>query len=247
MLKELNGLTAVVTGGSKGYGRGIASVLKQQGAQVWITGRDEAAVKNTAQQFDLHGVVADVTKGTDWDKLIKEVLDTTGRIDVLVNNAGSATAIKPLSEQSDDDILRSISVNLTGSLLGCRRAARIMKNQRSGLIINISSVCQQYAWPGWSVYSAAKAGLAQASKSLYGELREYGVRVTTLVPSWGATEFTSSTSDLADAPSQNPDIRAKCTKPEELGEIVAHICSVPPHLVVMEYTVLPLVQEISPL
>lgn len=247
MKTSLNGMTVIVTGGSKGYGAGIARVLRRCGATVWITGRDATALGSAAEQFDVQGVVADVTSGADWDRLIQRVLDATGRLDVLVNNAGAAVSIKPLEEQSDDDIAQSIAVNLTGSLLGCRRAAPIMKKQGSGTIINVSSVCQRYAWPGWSVYSAAKAGLAQASKCLYAELREHRVRVTTLVPSWGATEFTSTTADLGDAPSRDADIRAKCTKPEELGDIVAHICSLPPHLEVLEYTVMPMVQEIMPL
>lgn len=247
MQESLNGATVIVTGGSKGYGAGIAGVLRQRGAEVWITGRDRTAVEKTAKRLNVHGVAADVTQGADWDRLMQHVLGVTGRLDVLVNNAGAAISIKPLAEQSDADIAQSIAVNLTGSLLGCRRAAAIMKKQSSGIIINMSSICQRYAWPGWSVYSAAKAGLAQASKSLYTELREYGVRVTTLVPSWGATEFASTTEDLSEAPSRDADVRAKCTKPEELGEIVAHICSLPPHLEILEYTVVPMVQEIMPL
>ena len=237
----------IVTGGSKGYGAGIAAVLKGQGAKVWITGRDEVALVAAAQRLGVGSVVADVASGSDWDRVFETVLAAEGRVDVLVNNAGAAISIKPLAGQSDEDIARSIAVNLTGSLLGCKRAAAVMKGQGSGTIINVSSVCQKYAWPGWSVYSAAKAGLAQASKSLYCELRESGVRVTTLIPSWGATEFTSTTDDLVEAPSNDPAVRAQCTKPEELGEVVAHICNTPPHLEVLEYTVVPMVQEIMPL
>ncbi len=122
-----------------------------------------------------------------------------------------------------------------------------MKKQRSGTIINISSICQKYAWPGWSVYSAAKAGLAKASQSLYLEVREHGVRVTTLLPSWGVTDFAGTTPDLDGAPTNDPEIREKCTKPEELGDVVAHICSLPKHLVALDYTLVPTIQEIMPL
>lgn len=239
--------TVIVTGGSKGYGAGIAEVLQRRGARVWITGRDRAALNAAEQRLGVKAIHADVTHGGDWDQVFETVLAEQGRVDVLVNNAGAAIAIKPLAEQSDDDIAQSIAVNLTGSLLGCRRAAPVMKKQGSGTIINVSSICQKYAWPGWSVYSAAKAGLAQASKSLYCELREYGVRVTTLIPSWGATEFAATTTDLAEAPSHDPDIRAKCIKPTELGDAVAHICETPAHLEVLEYTLLPMVQEIMPM
>ena len=244
---SMDGKTAIVTGGSKGYGAGIAEALRKAGANVWITGRDEEALKVTAERLGVHPVVADVASGADWDRLFETVVATDGRVDILVNNAGAAISIKPLQEIADADIERCLAVNLTGSLLGCKRASRIMKEQRSGTIINVSSVCQNCAWPGWSVYSAAKAGLAQASKSLYCELRQHGVRVTTVVPAWGATEFTSTTADLAEAPSRNPDIRAKCIQPEDLGGAVAHICAAPAHLEVLEYTLLPMVQEIMPL
>jgi len=151
-----------------------------------------------------------------------------------------------LTEQTDDDIAESIAINLTGTILGCRRAATVMQQQKSGTIINISSICAKYAWPGWSVYSAAKAGVGSVTKCLYTELRAHGVRVTTLIPSWGATDF-AATPDLAGHPVRDAAIRAQCTKPVELGEIAAHICTLPPHLEVLEYTVVPMVQEIMPL
>jgi NADP-dependent 3-hydroxy acid dehydrogenase YdfG len=243
----MKGQSVIVTGGAKGYGAGITEVLRDRGARVWITGRDTSALDDTARRLGVEAVTADVTSGADWDRVMSTVADATGRLDVLVNNAGAAIAIRPLAEQSDADIAQSIAVNLTGALLGCRRAAPLMAARGTGTIINVSSVCAQYAWPGWGVYSAAKAGLVQASKSLYLELRESGVRVTVLTPSWGATEFTAGTDDLADAPSQDPAIRAQCTKPTELGEAVAHICETPKHLELLEYTLVPLVQEIMPL
>ncbi len=239
--------TAIVTGGAKGYGAGIAKKLADAGWSVRITGRDQAALDKATEQFGVKSIQADVTSSEDWDRVFKTVLDEAGRVDVLVNNAGAGIAIRPLSEMSDAEIETSVAVNLFGALLGCKRAATVMKKQGSGTIINISSACQDYAWPGWSVYSAAKAGIAQASKCLYAELREHGVRVTTLSPSWGATEFTGVCDDLEGAPSQDPVIRAQCIKPEELGEAVLHVCNTPSHLEVLEYKLLPLVQEIMPM
>jgi len=246
MKPSLTNTVAIITGGSKGYGAGIAEHFKQQGANVWITGRDEKSLTATAHRLGVHAVVADVTKGSDWDRLFAQVIQATGRVDVLINNAGHAVSIKPLTEQTDDDIAESIAINLTGTILGCRRAATVMQQQKSGTIINISSICAKYAWPGWSVYSAAKAGVGSVTKCLYTELRTHGVRVTTLIPSWGATDF-AATPDLAGHPVRDAAIRAQCTKPVELGEIAAHICTLPPHLEVLEYTVVPMVQEIMPL
>ena len=189
MKVELAAKTAIVTGGSKGYGMGIAAALAGKGVDVWITGRDETTLRATADRLGVHACQADATSGADWDRVMQTVLDTAGHLDILVNNAGSGGRIAHLADFTDDDIAEVLSTNLISAALGCRRAAAIMRAQRSGTIVNVSSVCQRQAWPGWSMYSAAKAGLAQLSNCLYTELRPAGVRVTTLIPSWGATQF----------------------------------------------------------
>lgn len=241
---DLSKCNAIVTGGSKGYGFGIAEALKNRGAEVWITGRDEAALKETGGRLNVHTVRADVTKGEDWDRLLEEVLSASGeRLDILINNAGAGICIAPVEEQTDEQVQKSIAVNLTGAILGCRRAAPVMRKRGSGTIINISSVCARQAWPGWAVYSAAKAGLMQFSKCLYTELREHGVRVTSVIPSWGATEFGKATG----LEERDPETNAKCIQPLELGELVANICSLSAHLQIQDVTLWPLVQEVMPL
>ncbi|MCK5381111.1 MAG: SDR family NAD(P)-dependent oxidoreductase, partial [Candidatus Latescibacteria bacterium] len=122
MKTDLNGRTAIVTGGSKGYGAGIAEALKERGAKVWITGRDEKSLCATAKRLDVRCVRAEVTSSEDWDRLFEEVLGEAKSLDILVNNAGAGGRIAPVSEMSDEDIIRGIAVNLTGPLLGCRRA-----------------------------------------------------------------------------------------------------------------------------
>ncbi|GAB4527091.1 MAG: SDR family NAD(P)-dependent oxidoreductase [Anaerolineae bacterium] len=243
MRTDLSGKTAIVTGGSKGYGSGIAEALSRKKVNVWITGRDESALASTASRLGVRWLAADVTSPLDWDRLFDAVLGETGRLDILVNNAGAGIRIAPLAEMTDEEIQRSIAVNLTGAALGCRRAAGVMGRQGSGTIINISSACQSHAWPGWSVYSAAKAGLAQLSNCLYTELRERGVRVTTLVPSWGATEFL----DAAHLSPFDPDVAARCIQPEDMGDLVVSICELPPHLEIQDVTLWPLVQKVEPL
>ena len=173
------GKRVLVTGGGSGYGYGIAKVLAKAGAQVWISGRDEAKLNAAAAELGVQAIRADVTSGADWDR----VMDTIGDLDVLVNNAGAGGHLVAVAEQSDTDIAATIATNLTGVIMGCSRAARTMCARRTGAIINISSVCALYAWPTWSVYTAAKAGLAKFSHGLYNECRPYGVRVTCLTPS----------------------------------------------------------------
>ncbi len=243
-MTALTNQIAVVTGGSRGYGRGIATMLIMAGAKVWITGRDQAALRSTADQIGAQMVVADVAAAADWDRLFATVLESSGgRLDVLVNNAGAGCTIKPLAEQNDRQIEQSIAINLTGQLYGMQRSASLMHRQGSGLIINIASVCATHAWPGFAVYSAAKAGMLQAARCLDTELRSKGVRVTTILPSWGQTEFT----EAAGLGSRDADVASRCIAPDELGRIVTDLCTLPAHLVVQELTLWPTVQDVMPL
>ena len=145
----------------------------------------------------------------------------------------------------DDDNIRTIGTNLTGVILGCRRAGAEMAKRKRGLIVNISSVCALYAWPGWSVYTAAKAGLAKFSHGLYTELRPFGVRVSCVTPSWGQTHFNQA-AEIRGA-SEDPDLASKCIAPEELGAMIRFLAEQPDHLAIPDLTVQPMIQDISPM
>ncbi len=240
-MTELKGKRALVTGGGAGgYGFGIAKALKNAGAEVWITGRNQAKLDKAAAELGVHAVQADVSVGADWDKALAAM---DNHIDILVNNAGAGGPILPVAEQKDDDIAATIATNLTGVIMGCSRVAKIMMAQKSGDIINISSVCALYAWPAWSVYTAAKAGLSKFSHGLYTELRPYGVRVSCLTPSWGQTGFNQA----AGINGFTPDVASKCTSPEELGSAVLSILQTPSHLAIADLMILPMVQDIQPM
>jgi NAD(P)-dependent dehydrogenase (short-subunit alcohol dehydrogenase family) len=239
----LAGQTALVTGGSKGFGLGIAAALKNAGATVFITGRNTEALNAAVTELSVNAIQADATSPSDWDRVLKTIIDETGRLDILINNAGGGGKIAATEVQTDESIAATIALNLTGVIYGCRRAVPLLKAQGTGTIVNISSACANHAWPTWGVYSAAKAGLAQFSKSLYLELRPFGIRVTTLTPSWGSTDF----DDAAGLGVRDADVRAKCIHPSEIGKIVADICTLPAHLCVQETILWPMVQEVSPL
>lgn len=234
---------AIVTGGGGGYGAGIAQVFKNSGAEVWITGRNVDNLKATAQRLGVNMLQADVTKIEDWDRLFDTVLGQSGTVDYLINNAGGGISKKHLDELGDEDIVACVNTNLTGVILGSKRAAKIMKQKKSGTIVNISSVVALEAWPGWSVYSAAKGGLEQFTKCLYAELRPHGARATLVTPSWGQTDFMVN----ANLPAQPDEIRERATKPTELGDLVLYVCQLPAHLWVQEVTLWPTVQEVIPL
>jgi NAD(P)-dependent dehydrogenase (short-subunit alcohol dehydrogenase family) len=243
---QMKSKIVLVTGGSKGYGAGIAEVMKQAGAKVWITGREQKALDATAKRLGVNAIRADVTSPADWDRVFAAIQTEAGRLDVLVNNAGGGVNIAPMTEQTDEAIAQIIAINLTGQLFGCRRAAKVMKQQKDGIIINISSGCALHAWPGWGPYSAAKAGLNQFAHCLYTELREAGVRVTTITPYWGATDFVAA-AGIAGHPAGDPEIRKQCMQPAEMGRMVLDICQTPAHLAIPDVTVQPLVQQIEPM
>jgi NAD(P)-dependent dehydrogenase (short-subunit alcohol dehydrogenase family) len=243
MTDELKGQVALVTGGAKGFGRGIAAALQTAGAQVTITGRDQDALDEAVEDLGVRAVQADVTSPGDWDRVVSDLLEHSGRIDILVNNAGGGILIAPTEGQTDAAIDAVIALNLTGPIYGCRRIAPLMRKQKSGTIVNISSSAAHYAWPTWGVYGGAKAGLNHFSRSLYAELRPHGVRVTTISPSWGATGFT----DAAGIDGFDADTVARSIQPHELGKLVQDICVLPAHLCLQETILWPLVQEVSPM
>jgi len=231
-------LRIIITGGSSGYGYGMAKKLKAKGAKVLITGRREEELRIAATELQVDYVVADVGCGADWDKVFVGL----DRVDVLINNAGAGVKIAPLVEFSDEEIERSIATNLTGVLLGCRRVAKLMKVQRSGLIINISSICAHYGWPGLVAYTAAKAGLDMMSRALYTELRTDNIRVTVVTPSWGSTNWNIAAGGMPDS----PELNAQKMSSDQMGDLIVNICETPAHLVFPEIMVQPLVQEIIP-
>ena len=240
---DLEGKVVIVTGGSSGYGKGIAGALKNKDSKVWIVGRNEDSLKKAASELEVNYITGDITKSRDWDNIVKKIMDQEGRIDILINNAGGGIAIKPIVEQTDEEIDESIKVNLLGHIYGIKRIAKIMIEQRSGIIINISSVCAEHAWPEWSVYSAAKAGIEQLARSLHNEFRDYNVHITTVTPSWGATDFAAS----CDLPKYPEDVEKRIMQPKEMGDVIVKICTIPDHLVIPKFRIQPMVQKINPM
>lgn len=235
---SLNRKKIIVTGGATGYGYGDAKALKEAGADVWIVGRRLDRLRKAAGELNVHYIQGDITKGEDWDRIMENV----GDLDVLINNAGVAVKVEPLSQFSDEEIFRSVNGNLTGAILGCRRAAEKMAAKKSGLIINVTSICSHYGWPGFACYTAAKAGLDMFSRALYTEMRPFNVRVTVVTPSWGDTEFGKA----ANLPPAEATLARRMMQPEEMGKLIVGICDFPDHLVFPEIMVQPMVQEIVP-
>jgi NAD(P)-dependent dehydrogenase (short-subunit alcohol dehydrogenase family) len=111
------------------------------------------------------------------------------RIDVLVNNHGAGVKVAPTEEMDDDSIWEIININLTSVVKGCREVIPVMKAQGSGHILNVSSGCAHHSWPGWGVYTAAKAGIVGFTRCLHLEMAEWGGKATSFIPGAARTGF----------------------------------------------------------
>ena len=238
-MSELKGKIVFITGGTSGYGKATAARLAKEGADVIIAARNERDLEQSRQDTKCTDIFKmDVTKSEDWERAHEFIMNKYGRIDILINNAGGGVAIKEVTEQTIEDIDKTVMLNLNSVIYGSKTFAPSMKNAGSGTIINFSSVCAKEAWPAWSVYAAAKWGVLGFSKGLYVELRPYNVRVTCLIPAAASTGF-----------QKNAGIGEvnNILSPDDIAESVAYICKLPDHAVVEELTVWGIDQEVNPL
>ncbi|HED04983.1 MAG TPA: beta-ketoacyl-ACP reductase [Candidatus Fraserbacteria bacterium] len=188
---EFSGKVAIVTGGTQGIGRAIAEALGQRGAWVALLARDpqRGQAAEQALEPDCKFYPADVTDGSRVEQVIKQIYRERGRIDYLVNNAGT-TGDNLLVRMSDEQWDLVFEVNLKGAFHCLRAAARYMLKARSGAVVNITSVSGQVGVPGQVNYSAAKAGLIGFTRSAARELAARGIRVNALAPGFFQTELT---------------------------------------------------------
>ena len=188
---SLEGKRALVTGASRGIGRGIAEELARAGADVVVgyrSGSEEA--QELAEAIGGRAVQADVS---DPDEA-KRLVDEAGDLDVLVNNAG-ITRDGLLARMPDADWRDVLETNLSGAFYTCRAVTRGMMRRRSGSIVNVSSIVGVHGNPGQTNYSAAKAGLIGFTKALARELGGRGVRANVVAPGYVTTRLTDVLAD----------------------------------------------------
>jgi NAD(P)-dependent dehydrogenase (short-subunit alcohol dehydrogenase family) len=227
----VKGQVAVVTGGNRGLGRAFAHALGEAGASIAIVARDEAAsaavvAELTAKGITAQAFTAEVTDRSAIASAAEQIVAEYGRVDVLVNNAGTCIH-RPALEVTEQEWRSVIDVNLTGVWNGCQVFGGLMARASGGAIVNVGSMSGQIVnRPQWQpAYNASKAGVHHLTKSLAAEWAVHGIRVNAVAPGYVRTEMAP-----VDRPEfaehwigDTPQLRA--AEPEEIAPAVVFLAS----------------------
>lgn len=185
---RLNGKVAMVTGAASGIGHAVAELFAKEGASVIAA---DIRPHRPAFSAGIEAITLDVTSEENWAKAVGEIVRKHGRLDVLINNAG-VIAYEPLHELELSSWNKLIAVDQTGVFLGMREAVRVMRRQRSGSIVNISSIWGSAAAAGAHSYHAAKGAVRNMSKNAAMTYATEGIRVNSVHPGFIDTPLTES-------------------------------------------------------
>ncbi len=187
MAGRLDGKVAIVTGGTSGIGAGTVAVFAREGARVVIAGRTVEKGERLAAEIGENAlfVRTDVSKEAEIEAMVARTVEHFGQLDVLFNNAGVPGPNQPIAHLTWEGYSSAMDVLVGGVMMGMKHAARVMKRQGSGSIINCSSVAAHRTGYGDHIYSAAKAAVSHVTRTVAMELGERGIRVNSISP--GAT------------------------------------------------------------
>jgi short-subunit dehydrogenase len=200
-MAALKGQTVIITGASAGIGQAIARTLAKAGATVVITARRQERLETLKKEIEQSdgqaiAIIGDINSADDRERLLKETMKATGRIDALINNAGYGQR-GPVELVPMDAIRQNFETNFFSVVALTQQVIPIMRKQNSGRIVNISSVAGKIARPLYSIYSATKFALEAISDGMRLELAPFGIQVVVIEPGFITTEFSSTASKLA--------------------------------------------------
>jgi len=247
MAESLKGKVAVITGVGSGFAKATAELFaRMDQVNLVLIDRNEKALQATADYCKAAGsevvaLVGDVTVLETFERALKETVDAFGRVDFLINYAGGALKVAPIEEMSDEINRRIIDLNLTSTIMSCRTFTPQFKQQGFGKIINVSSACDRRSWPGWSIYSAAKAGVNTFTRCLYTELRPHGIAVMLLVPGGSNTGFQAA-AEGAETFEWDEEL---AVRPEHFADMVYQTCALTRGGCVTELVLYGLAQDVS--
>ncbi len=231
MTGVLSGKVAIVTGGGRGIGRAIALAYAREGAAVVVAARTQSEIGATAREIETSGgrvlaLQTDVSQAQDVERMVAKALKTFGHVDILVNNAGVAGPMGLITEISEADWIKTLSINLKGAFLCCRAVVPSMIAAGGGNIINVSSGAGQRK-PRKAVrslpYQVSKFGLEGLTDGLAVQLREHKINVNSMLPGMIATRIHADT-----PPEWIEGTGGKMGQPEDVVEAALFLASRPP-------------------
>jgi 3-oxoacyl-[acyl-carrier protein] reductase len=225
----LQGKVAVVTGGSRGIGRAVATVLAREGAVITLCARDRVLLEKVAAELESSGaqalaVQADVTRASEVEQMIGACVERIGQVDILVNNAG-ITRDNLLLRMKDEEWDAVLSTNLKGVFHCTRAVLRPMIKQRSGRIINLTSVVAVMGNPGQANYVAAKAGIIGLTKATAREVASRGITANAVAPGFIETDMTHALDPELQEQMRSQIPLGRFGRPEDVAELVAFLAS----------------------
>lgn len=213
---------ALITGGSKGIGLGVAEVLIQEGIKVAITGRDVKVLNEAVQQLNAKvsgsvlGIVSDVRSFADQKKAVATTIEKFGQLDYFIANAGVGHFAN-IQDLTEEQWLETIDINLTGVFYSAKASLEALKASQ-GYFITIASLAGANFFETASAYNASKFGLVGFSQAMMLDVRSHGIKVSTIMPGSVATYFNGHTPSEADAWK---------IQPEDIGQIVSDLIKMP--------------------
>lgn len=220
---------AIVTGGASGLGLATAKKLTENNIQTIIVGRNEEKLADTAKSLGslCSYKVFDLKKLKDIPKLISDIVAEYGRIDILINNAG-INHKQNFTEVTDEEFEQVIQTNLTAVFVLSREVAKEMLKNKSGVIINISSMAAQYGIPYVIAYTAAKSAIEGMTKAMAVELSPEGIRVNCVAPGFIVTKMSSTALD--NDPKRKSKVMSRTPmgrlgEPDDIGDAIVYLVS----------------------
>jgi NAD(P)-dependent dehydrogenase (short-subunit alcohol dehydrogenase family) len=222
-IMRLKNKVAIITGGSRGIGRGVAVAFANEGAAVVIVGKnkntcDETSAFITKNGGNAIGITADVSKEADVAGMVAQTLEQLHHVDLLVNSAAVNLPYREVTDVTMDDWNWIMGVNLTGIFLCCKAVLPQMKKQHHGKIINFSSIGGLSGAPGRAPYRATKAAIINFSECLAAEVKEFGIDVNTICPCVVETDMLRETKKTVAIPNIP-------MPPEEMAEVAVFLAS----------------------
>jgi len=211
-MKDLKNKVAYITGGTKGIGFAVAQTLLKQGMRVAISGRSQESVDKALKDFDdaaVLGIVSDVAKMADEKNAVSKIMDKWGQVDVVLANAGVGN-FAPIDEMTDDEWHQMIDTNLNGAFHTLKASVAALKKSE-GYYITLASLAGTNFFAKGAGYNASKFGVVGFTQAAMLDLRQFGIKVSTIMPGSVSTHFNNNEPDEKDAWK---------IQPEDIGELV---------------------------